>query len=67
MTAEPARGSPSSTTARATSSASSRHSAAVGAAVPIARDAEALGDADAVVVPGVGAAAPAMERLDRPA
>lgn len=36
----------------------------VGATVTIARDAGALGDADALVVPGVGAAAPAMERLE---
>ena len=35
----------------------------VGARVTIARDAGALDDADALVVPGVGAAAPAMERL----
>lgn len=38
---------------------------AVGADVRIARDAEAFRGADAVVVPGVGAAAPAMARLDR--
>ncbi len=38
---------------------------AVGARVTIARDADALRDADAVVVPGVGAAGPAMARLDR--
>jgi imidazole glycerol phosphate synthase, glutamine amidotransferase subunit len=37
----------------------------VGADVRIARDGEALRGADAVVVPGVGAAAPAMTRLDR--
>lgn len=37
----------------------------VGADVRIARDGEALRGADAVVVPGVGAAAPAMARLDR--
>jgi imidazole glycerol phosphate synthase glutamine amidotransferase subunit len=37
----------------------------VGADVRIARDGEALRGADAVVVPGVGAAAPAMVRLDR--
>jgi imidazole glycerol phosphate synthase glutamine amidotransferase subunit len=37
----------------------------VGADVRVARDAEALRDADAVIVPGVGAAAPAMARLDR--
>lgn len=35
----------------------------VGARVTIARDADALADADALVVPGVGAAAPAMDRL----
>jgi imidazole glycerol-phosphate synthase subunit HisH len=38
---------------------------AVGAAVTVARDAEALLDADALVLPGVGAAAPAMARLER--
>jgi glutamine amidotransferase len=37
----------------------------VGANVRIARDRGALRGADAVVVPGVGAAAPAMARLDR--
>ena len=37
----------------------------VGAEVRIVRDAEALVGVDALVVPGVGAAAPAMERLDR--
>jgi glutamine amidotransferase len=37
----------------------------VGADVRIARDAEALVGVDALVVPGVGAAAPAMDRLDR--
>ena len=37
----------------------------VGADVRIARDAAALAGADALVVPGVGAAAPAMARLDR--
>jgi glutamine amidotransferase len=37
----------------------------VGAEVRIARDGDALRGADAVVVPGVGAAAPAMARLDR--
>jgi glutamine amidotransferase len=37
----------------------------VGADVRIAREGEALRGADAVVVPGVGAAAPAMARLDR--
>jgi imidazole glycerol phosphate synthase glutamine amidotransferase subunit len=37
----------------------------VGAAVTIARDPGPIGDADALVVPGVGAAAPAMERLER--
>jgi imidazole glycerol phosphate synthase glutamine amidotransferase subunit len=37
----------------------------VGADVRIVRDGEALRDADALVVPGVGAAAPAMARLDR--
>ena len=36
----------------------------VGADVAIARDAEALRGVDAVIVPGVGAAAPAMARLD---
>jgi imidazole glycerol phosphate synthase glutamine amidotransferase subunit len=37
----------------------------IGAAVTVARAAEALRDVDAVVVPGVGAAAPAMARLER--
>jgi len=37
----------------------------VGADVLIVRDVEGLRDADAVIVPGVGAAAPAMARLDR--
>src|SRR5258706_661894 len=37
----------------------------VGARVAIARDAGALQEADALVVPGVGAAAPAMDRLSR--
>jgi imidazole glycerol phosphate synthase glutamine amidotransferase subunit len=37
----------------------------VGADVRLARDPEALQGVDAVVVPGVGAAAPAMARLDR--
>jgi imidazole glycerol phosphate synthase glutamine amidotransferase subunit len=37
----------------------------VGAQVTIARDPDDLRVADALVVPGVGAAAPAMERLDR--
>ena len=37
----------------------------VGATVTVARDADALRDADAVVVPGVGAASPAMARLER--
>jgi len=36
----------------------------VGAEVTLARDGEALRGADAIVVPGVGAAAPAMARLD---
>jgi len=36
----------------------------VGARVSIVRDAAGLGPADAVVVPGVGAAGPAMKRLD---
>jgi imidazole glycerol phosphate synthase glutamine amidotransferase subunit len=35
----------------------------VGAEITLARDAEALRDVDAVVVPGVGAAKPAMGRL----
>lgn len=37
----------------------------VGASVAIVRDPAALADADALVVPGVGAAAPAMARLER--
>jgi imidazole glycerol phosphate synthase glutamine amidotransferase subunit len=37
----------------------------VDASVVIARDASALRDVDAVVVPGVGAAGPAMARLER--
>lgn len=37
----------------------------VGATVTVARDAEALREIDALVVPGVGAAAPAMARLER--
>lgn len=37
----------------------------VGAEVIFARDGEALLGMDAVIVPGVGAARPAMERLDR--
>jgi imidazole glycerol phosphate synthase glutamine amidotransferase subunit len=37
----------------------------VGAEVVMARDGETLLDADGLVVPGVGAAAPAMERLAR--
>jgi imidazole glycerol-phosphate synthase subunit HisH len=37
----------------------------VGAAVTVAKDADALRDVDAIVVPGVGAAGPAMERLER--
>jgi glutamine amidotransferase len=37
----------------------------VGASVSVARDAEAIRGADALVVPGVGAAQPAMERLAR--
>ena len=36
----------------------------VGADVAVVRDGEALRGADAVIVPGVGAAAPAMARLD---
>ena len=36
----------------------------VGADVTVVRDGEALRGADAVIVPGVGAAAPAMARLD---
>lgn len=36
----------------------------VGAEVALARDSEALRGADAVIVPGVGAAGPAMARLD---
>jgi glutamine amidotransferase len=38
---------------------------AVGAEVAIVRDGEALRGADALIVPGVGAAEPAMARLDR--
>jgi imidazole glycerol-phosphate synthase subunit HisH len=38
---------------------------AVGADVIVATSAAELAEADALVVPGVGAAAPAMERLDR--
>jgi imidazole glycerol phosphate synthase glutamine amidotransferase subunit len=38
---------------------------AVGAMVTVARDADGLRDTNAVVVPGVGAAAPAMARLAR--
>ncbi len=37
----------------------------VGADVRVVRDGEAMRGADALVVPGVGAAAPAMARLDR--
>lgn len=37
----------------------------VGSTVVVARDAPALEDADAIVVPGVGAAGPAMTRLRR--
>lgn len=37
----------------------------VGATVTLARDGAALGGADALVVPGVGAAGPAMVRLER--
>ncbi len=37
----------------------------VGGQVTIARDGEALRDVDALVVPGVGAAGPAMARLER--
>jgi imidazole glycerol phosphate synthase glutamine amidotransferase subunit len=37
----------------------------VGAEVTVARDAAPLAAVDALVVPGVGAAAPAMERLER--
>lgn len=37
----------------------------VGATVTVAHDADALFAADALVVPGVGAAGPAMERLER--
>jgi len=37
----------------------------VGASVTVARDARPLAAADALVVPGVGAAGPAMERLER--
>jgi imidazole glycerol-phosphate synthase subunit HisH len=39
--------------------------ARVGAVVSIARDEPGITDADAIVVPGVGAAGPAMARLDR--
>jgi len=39
--------------------------AAAGAEIVLVRRAEALADADAMVVPGVGAAAPAMARLRR--
>jgi imidazole glycerol phosphate synthase glutamine amidotransferase subunit len=38
---------------------------AVGASVTVARRADALDSADALVVPGVGAARPAMRRLER--
>ncbi len=38
---------------------------AVGAVVSVARDGDALRDTDAIVVPGVGAAGPAMARLAR--
>jgi glutamine amidotransferase len=37
----------------------------VGAAVAVVRHPDAIGDADALLVPGVGAAGPAMERLTR--
>ena len=37
----------------------------VGATVALVGDAEALDGCDAVIVPGVGAAGPAMERLDQ--
>ena len=37
----------------------------LGAAVTVVRDGEMLRDVDALVVPGVGAAAPAMARLDK--
>ena len=37
----------------------------VGGAVTVARDSASLRDADALVVPGVGAAGPAMDRLAR--
>ena len=37
----------------------------VGASVVVARSASAFADADAIVVPGVGAAGPAMKRLQR--
>jgi imidazole glycerol-phosphate synthase subunit HisH len=37
----------------------------VGASVDVVRDPAAIGDADALLVPGVGAAAPAMDRLAR--
>jgi imidazole glycerol phosphate synthase glutamine amidotransferase subunit len=39
--------------------------ATVGAEALVVRDAEAFRDADGLIVPGVGAAAPAMERLRR--
>jgi len=38
---------------------------AVGAEIVFAGDRAGLTGADAIVVPGVGASAPAMERLDR--
>jgi glutamine amidotransferase len=38
---------------------------AVGAAPTLVRDPDGLAEADAVIVPGVGAAEPAMRRLDR--
>src|SRR5947209_17752090 len=37
----------------------------VGASVDVVRDAQGFADADALLVPGVGAAAPAMDRLAR--
>ncbi|HEX5823596.1 MAG TPA: imidazole glycerol phosphate synthase subunit HisH [Candidatus Limnocylindrales bacterium] len=37
----------------------------VGAVVTVVREPDAIGDADAMLVPGVGAAGPAMERLAR--
>jgi imidazole glycerol phosphate synthase glutamine amidotransferase subunit len=37
----------------------------VGAAVDVVRDPDGFGDADALLVPGVGAAGPAMDRLAR--